>query len=87
MLLYLLGIVSLVGTLILVFLPKVGTEVLKKEKKTKKESFLTTFSLIVNKKMLFLCPLLFFIGVEEGFIFGSFTGNVISKIVNDKYTG
>ena len=86
-LLLLMGIISLIGTLILMFLPKVGTEILKKEKKSKKENFLTTFKLFVNKKMLLLAPLVFFVGMEEGFIFGSFPANIASKIVEREYIG
>ena len=37
--------------------------------------------------MLLLAPLLTFTGIEDGFILANFTGDVVSRVVADKYVG
>eukprot|EP01091_Cochliopodium_minus_P010242 TRINITY_DN2670_c4_g1_i4.p1 TRINITY_DN2670_c4_g1~~TRINITY_DN2670_c4_g1_i4.p1 ORF type:complete len:371 (-),score=47.58 TRINITY_DN2670_c4_g1_i4:289-1401(-) len=82
-----LGSVSLLGTLFLILLPKIDLKILNKKKTSNFEKFQSSFKLLTNPKMLLLCIPIMFIGLENGFIYGSYTGNIVSTVLTAKYTG
>jgi MFS family permease len=58
-----------------------------KPKLTLTKNLFRAVILLKEKKMLFLLPLFFYSGIEQGFVFGSYTSDIISRTLGKGYIG
>jgi len=92
-LLYVYIAIAVVSTIAVGFLgreePPRGTDIDDGpvKRKTMKETLTSVFNLLRDKRMLLLIAVFFYSGVEQGFIFVNFTGNVITPLMGKESIG